>query len=77
MRGFLGFIIMIQGAMGFVGQTFSDRAWGLLPHFFELPTAVFWVQRGYPFDFWAQQPLPAVSQFFDVIDRVEVEFSYR
>ncbi|TXC94273.1 hypothetical protein [Streptomyces sp. ISID311] len=41
MRGFLGFIIMIQGAMGFIGQTFSDRAWGLLPHFFELPTVCY------------------------------------
>ncbi|MFG2864143.1 hypothetical protein [Streptomyces sioyaensis] len=41
MRGFLGFIIMIQGAMGFIGQTFSDHAWGLLPHFFELPTACY------------------------------------
>ncbi|MEU5546662.1 hypothetical protein AB0G85_30380 [Streptomyces sioyaensis] len=41
MRGFLGFIIMIQGAMGFIGQTFSDHAWGLLPHFFELPTVCY------------------------------------
>lgn len=32
---------MIQGAMGFIGQTFSDHAWGLLPHFFELPTACY------------------------------------
>ncbi|WP_093483901.1 MULTISPECIES: hypothetical protein [unclassified Streptomyces] len=41
MRGFLGFIIMIQGAMGFIGQTFFDRAWGLLPHFFDLPTVCY------------------------------------
>ena len=47
------------------------------PVLFELPTAIFWVQRGYPYDFWAKQPLPAVSQYFDLVDRVEVEFSYR
>ncbi|MFI1161678.1 hypothetical protein [Streptomyces sioyaensis] len=41
MRGFLGFIVMMQGAMGFIGQTFSDGAWGVLPHFFELPTACY------------------------------------
>lgn len=47
------------------------------PVLFELPTAYFWVQRGIPYDFWAQQTLPQVSQFFDLVDRVEVEFSYR
>ena len=47
------------------------------PVLFELPTAIFWVQRGYPYDFWAKQPLRAVAQYFDLIDRVEVEFSYR
>jgi hypothetical protein len=47
------------------------------PVLFELPTAIFWVQRGYPYDFWAKQPMPAVAQYFDLIDRVEVEFSYR
>jgi hypothetical protein len=47
------------------------------PVLFELPPASFWVQRGVPYDFWAKQPLPDVSQYFDLIDRVEVEFSYR
>jgi hypothetical protein len=47
------------------------------PVLFELPTAQFWVQRGYPYDFWAKQPLRDVSRYFDLIDRVEVEFSYR
>lgn len=32
---------MMQGAMGFIGQTFSDGAWGVLPHFFDLPTACY------------------------------------
>ncbi|WP_327703562.1 hypothetical protein [Streptomyces decoyicus] len=41
MRGFLGFIIMIQGVMGFVGQVFFDGAWGLLPHWFDLPSAAY------------------------------------
>jgi hypothetical protein len=38
---------------------------------------VFWVQRGNPYDFWARQPLPDVGRYFDLVDRVEVEFSYR
>lgn len=41
MRGFLGFIVMIQGAMGFIGQTFFDGAWGLLPHWFDLPSVAY------------------------------------
>ncbi|MFE0380498.1 hypothetical protein ACFW1M_34170 [Streptomyces inhibens] len=41
MRGFIGFIVMIQGAMGFIGQTFSDGAWGLLPHWFDLPSVAY------------------------------------
>lgn len=32
---------MMQGVMGFIGQTFSDGAWGVLPHFFDLPTACY------------------------------------
>ncbi|MFI2260378.1 hypothetical protein [Streptomyces tubercidicus] len=41
MRGLLGFIIMIQGAMGFIGQVFFDGAWGLLPHWFHLPSPAY------------------------------------
>ncbi|MER0480846.1 hypothetical protein ABR737_21285 [Streptomyces sp. Edi2] len=41
MRGILGFIIMIQGVMGFIGQVFFDHAWGLLPHWFDLPSAAY------------------------------------
>ena len=47
------------------------------PVLVELPTAMFWVQRGYPYDFFARQPQRDVAQYFDLIDRVEVEFSYR
>ena len=32
---------MMQGAMGVIGQAFFDGAWGVLPHFFELPTAFY------------------------------------
>jgi hypothetical protein len=47
------------------------------PVLFELPTAAFWVQRGYPYNFWARGNLFLASRHFDLIDRVEVEFSYR
>ncbi|KOT55722.1 MULTISPECIES: hypothetical protein [Streptomyces] len=39
MRGIIGIIIVIQGAMGALGRTFTDgRGWGILPHWFDLPT---------------------------------------
>ncbi|MFG2139208.1 hypothetical protein [Streptomyces sp. NPDC048650] len=39
MRGFIGFIAMLQGAVAFIGQVFFDKSWGLLSHFFDLPAA--------------------------------------
>lgn len=47
------------------------------PVLFALPTAMFWVQRGYPVDLWDRKPLRDVRQYFDLVDRVEVDFSYR
>jgi hypothetical protein len=47
------------------------------PVLVELPTAMFWVQRGYPYDFMQKLPMRDVARYFDLIDRVEVEFSYR
>ncbi|GAU67775.1 hypothetical protein SSP35_05_03420 [Streptomyces sp. NBRC 110611] len=41
MRGIIGFIFMIQGALGFVSQTFFDRTWGLLAHWFDLPSVAY------------------------------------
>ncbi|QIY56213.1 hypothetical protein HEP86_18885 [Streptomyces sp. RPA4-5] len=41
MRGLIGFIVMIQGAMGFIGQVFFDGAWGLLPRWFSLPSPAY------------------------------------
>ncbi|MFE0188306.1 hypothetical protein [Streptomyces sp. NPDC058989] len=41
MRGFIGSIVMIQGAVGFIGQMFFDGAWGLLPHWVELPSIAY------------------------------------
>lgn len=32
---------MIQGVMGFIGQVFFDRGWGLLPHWFDLPSVAY------------------------------------
>ncbi|MFD8546715.1 hypothetical protein [Streptomyces sp. NPDC059649] len=41
MRGIIGFIAMLQGAMGFIGKTFFDGAWGLLAHWFDLPSVAY------------------------------------
>ncbi|MFH8566851.1 hypothetical protein [Streptomyces sp. NPDC017993] len=41
MRGIIGFIAMLQGALGFIGQVFFDGAWGLLPHWFALPSVAY------------------------------------
>ena len=47
------------------------------PVLFRLQPAPFWVQRGQPYDFWDREATPDVARYFDQIDRVEVEFSYR
>jgi hypothetical protein len=51
------------------------------PVLFELAPIEFWVQNGVSFPLVAQQdpslPHADIKQFFDMIDRVEIEFSYR
>ncbi|MFJ2744490.1 hypothetical protein ACIO3O_33105 [Streptomyces sp. NPDC087440] len=37
----LGWIIGIQGALGFIGRTWSDGDWGLLHLWFTPPTALY------------------------------------
>ncbi|MFI9049583.1 hypothetical protein [Streptomyces sp. NPDC053427] len=39
MRGIIGFIAMLQGAVGFVGQVFFDKNWGIMARFFDPPVA--------------------------------------
>ncbi|MFD7665285.1 hypothetical protein [Streptomyces sp. NPDC059788] len=40
--GVIGIIVMIQGAMGALGRTFTDTTgWGILPHWYDLPTLVY------------------------------------
>ncbi|MCX4639920.1 hypothetical protein QT196_18305 [Streptomyces sp. P9-2B-2] len=41
MRGLIGFIVMIQSAMAFIGQVFFDGVWGLLPRWFNLPSPAY------------------------------------
>ncbi|MFH8345810.1 hypothetical protein [Streptomyces sp. NPDC018045] len=39
MRGIIGIIVLIQGALGALGRTFTDSTgWGILPHWYDLPT---------------------------------------
>jgi hypothetical protein len=47
------------------------------PVLFEVRPEPFWVQRGQPRDVWIKQAQEDVSKYFDLIDRVQVEFSYR
>jgi hypothetical protein len=51
------------------------------PVLFALNPIEFWVQNGVPFPLVAQprpfQAHPDVKRFFDMVDRVELEFSYR
>ncbi|MFE6686483.1 hypothetical protein ACFVFQ_08385 [Streptomyces sp. NPDC057743] len=41
MRGIIGFIVMLQGGLGFVGQVFSDGAWGVLHNFVDLSSPAY------------------------------------
>jgi hypothetical protein len=47
------------------------------PALIELCPEPFWVQRGRPYDLRVRRPQPDVNRFFDLIDRVEVDFYYR
>lgn len=66
------------------------RAYGVFPDFdgrppaaptqpvlVELPVEAFWVQRGEPYSGLFEGRSDAVRQFLPLIDRVEVEFTYR
>ncbi len=46
------------------------------PVLFELGPDRFWVQRGQPKDLWLRGTDKAVKRYFDLIDRVEIEFYY-
>ncbi|MFD7324963.1 hypothetical protein ACFV9D_28395 [Streptomyces sp. NPDC059875] len=35
----IGWIALVQGALGAGGQIFGDKAWGLLQKWWEIPTA--------------------------------------
>ncbi|MFK8847529.1 hypothetical protein [Streptomyces sp. Ac-502] len=40
--GVIGVIVMIQGALGALGRTFTDTTgWGILPHWYDLPTLAY------------------------------------
>ncbi|MEU9111896.1 hypothetical protein AB0D04_08910 [Streptomyces sp. NPDC048483] len=41
MRGFIGFIAMLQGAVGFIGKVFFDKSWGILSHWFDPPVVAY------------------------------------
>jgi hypothetical protein len=71
------FIVKVRGYGAF--SKFADRA-SLVPGqpvLVELPIEPFWVQRGEPYDGFFEGRSDAVRQFLPLIDRVEVEFTYR
>ncbi|OKH97410.1 hypothetical protein A6A06_33200 [Streptomyces sp. CB02923] len=42
MRGIIGIIVLIQGALGALGRTFTEgTGWGILPHWYDLPTLAY------------------------------------
>lgn len=47
------------------------------PVLYEIKPAPFWVQRGTPYDFQQRCGMYEVAQYFDLVDRVEVEFTWR
>jgi hypothetical protein len=47
------------------------------PVLFAFPEQAFWVQNGVPLPFTAQGFAPEVAEAFDLIDRAELEFTYR
>jgi hypothetical protein len=47
------------------------------PVMFATPPIEFWVQNGVPYPLDAEADLGDIRAFFDLVDRVELEFSYR
>ena len=39
--GYFGFFVMLQGALGFIGQVFFGGAWGVLHHLVDLPSVAY------------------------------------
>lgn len=71
------FVLKVRGYGAF--PTFDGRA-SLTPGqpvLAELPVEPFWVQQGQPYDGFVEGRSDAVRQFLPLIDRVEVEFTYR
>ena len=71
------FIVKVRGYGVF--PTLGDRP-SLAPGqpvLVELPVEPFWVQRGEPYAGLAEGHSDAVRQFLPLLDRVEVEFTYR
>jgi hypothetical protein len=71
------FIVKVRGYAHF--QEFAGRS-SLVPSqpaLFELPVEPFWVQRGEPYSGLFEGRHEAIRQFLPLIDRVEVEFTYR
>jgi hypothetical protein len=71
------FRVKIRCYGGYPLQENRPELSGGKPVLFELEPDPFWVQRGIPYDYWKSGATVAAQRFFDVIDRVEVEFSYR
>jgi hypothetical protein len=47
------------------------------PVLFELEPMEFWVQRGRPFHFWQEGYVNCPKGLRELVDRIEIEFSYR
>lgn len=39
--GYFGFFVLLQGALGFIGQVFFGGAWGMLHHLADLPSVAY------------------------------------
>jgi hypothetical protein len=70
------FIVKVRAYTGFLPDTAADGVPGR-PVLFQVLPDPFWVQRGVPMFPKFEGQKPEIVAFFNTIDRVEVELSYR
>lgn len=71
------FFVRIRGLGAFAHEPSAADVCLGKPVLVSLDAPSFWVQRGQPRSIWVKQVRPDVAKYFDLIDRVEVEFFYR
>jgi hypothetical protein len=71
------FVIKLRCLGAFEDEPVAEESGPGRPVLFELGPVDFWVQRGQPYTFWKQGQFHGNANLPEMVDRVEIEFTYR